>query len=86
MYVPELNRMGANITIKNNLLNIKPQKLIGTEVKASDLRASMSLIIAALVAKGTTTIYDTHHLDRGYEFLEEKLARLGANIYRENYL
>lgn len=83
MYVAELNRMGANIMIENNKIHISKSNLIATEVKASDLRASMSLIIAGLIAKGKTTIYNTYHLDRGYEFLEEKLARCGANISRK---
>lgn len=85
MHVSELSRMGADIQIEGNELAIAPAKLSGTEVNASDLRASMALVIAALTAQGTTTIYKTHHLDRGYELLVEKLSNAGANIYRELY-
>ena len=85
MYVGELNRMDAKINITNNIVQIIPTQLTGAEVKATDLRASMSLIIAGLIAKGKTTIYNTDYLDRGYEFVEEKLARAGANIYREHF-
>ena len=56
--------------------------LTGTEVTANDLRASVALVLAGLAAKGTTTIYNIHHLDRGYQALEEKLNNCGANITR----
>ncbi len=82
MYVPELDRMGANLKTKANKLYIKPQKLTGALVKASDLRASFALIIAGLVAKGETIISDIYHLDRGYEFLEESLSLCGIDIRR----
>jgi len=83
MHVPELNRMGANIEIHNNTAHIKGvNNLIGTEVKATDLRASISLVIAGLVAKGKTIIHNTHHIDRGYDSFIEKLRNCNANISR----
>jgi len=85
MHIEELKRMSANLNISDNNVKISPSKLSGTKVNASDLRASMALIIAALIADGKTTIYKIHHLDRGYELLEEKLARCGAKIFREYY-
>jgi UDP-N-acetylglucosamine 1-carboxyvinyltransferase len=85
MHIEELKRMSANLNISDNNVKIEPSQLTGTKVIASDLRASMALIIAGLIAKGRTTIYKIHHLDRGYELLEEKLARCGAKIYREYY-
>ena len=83
MHVPELCRMGANITIDGNkaLVDGVPE-LKGAEVMASDLRASVSLIIAGLVATGETKIRRIYHLDRGYQSLEEKLANCGADISR----
>ena len=83
MHVPELKRMGANIEIKNKTAIINgPTKLTGAEVMATDLRASVSLVLASLIAKGETTINRVYHLDRGYEKLEDKLAACGANIKR----
>lgn len=83
MHVPELQRMGANILVENNLLKIKGiEKFKAAEVMATDLRASVSLILAALQAKGKTVINRVYHLDRGYERIEEKLNSLGAIIYR----
>lgn len=83
MHVPELVRMGANITAKDRTATIKgPCSYKGAEVMATDLRASMSLIIAALAAKGETVIHRVYHLDRGYERLEDKLSRCGAKIER----
>jgi len=83
MHVPELLRMGANISIKNQIASIIGVKeLKGSKVMASDLRASMSLILAALVAIGTSEIDGIHHLDRGYEKIEDKLSNLGAIIRR----
>ena len=77
--------MGAQIEIKNKTAIIKgPTKLTGAEVMATDLRASASLVLAALVAKGKTTIERIYHLDRGYEKLEDKFNALGANIKRIN--
>jgi UDP-N-acetylglucosamine 1-carboxyvinyltransferase len=84
MHVPELRRMNANIKIEGNKATITPTyNLSGTEVMATDLRASVSLVIAALVAQGETVINRLYHLDRGYERLEEKLMNVGAVIKRE---
>jgi len=83
MHVPELIRMGANISLHNNTAIIKGSTpLIGAPVMATDLRASVSLIIAALAAEGETIINRIYHLDRGYEKLEEKLSNCGAVIER----
>jgi len=79
----EMNRMGANITIKGNTaIIVGTESLQGAPVMASDLRASASLVIAALVAEGETVIDRIYHIDRGYECIEEKLQSLGANIRR----
>ena len=83
MHVPELARMGADIATEGRTAIVKgPSDLTGAEVMATDLRASMSLIIAALAAEGETTVRRIYHLDRGYERLEEKLQLLGADIER----
>ena len=83
MHVPELKRMGANIEIKNKTAIIKgPSKLTGAEVMATDLRASVSLVLAGLVAENRTIINRIYHLDRGYEFLEKKLKNCKARIKR----
>lgn len=83
MHVPELTRMGANIVVHGSSAMIRGvKKLRGAEVMATDLRASLSLVIAALVAEGETTIHRIYHLDRGYERLEEKLTACGALIER----
>ena len=74
MHVPELNRMGAKIEIKNKTAYIQgPTRLTGAEVMATDLRASVSLVLAGLVAENRTLINRIYHLDRGYEALENKL-------------
>ncbi|MFT6072812.1 MAG: UDP-N-acetylglucosamine 1-carboxyvinyltransferase [Alphaproteobacteria bacterium] len=84
MHVPELCRMNADITINGNQATITPtHHLSGAEVMATDLRASVSLVIAALVANGKTTINRLYHLDRGYERLDDKLLAVGADIIRE---
>jgi len=83
-FVPELLKMGANITIKNQtayVLGVK--KLFGAEVYAKDLRGGAALVLAGLCAEGYTTVYDVYHIDRGYENLEKKLSLLGADIKRE---
>ena len=81
MHVPELKRMGAKISINNNNATIKgPTNLSGAEVMATDLRASVSLVLAGLVAENKTTINRIYHLDRGYEDLEKKLKRCKAEI------
>ncbi|MDA3863745.1 MAG: UDP-N-acetylglucosamine 1-carboxyvinyltransferase [Deltaproteobacteria bacterium] len=84
MHVPELLRMGADIQIeKRNAIINGPCELEGTTVMATDLRASASLILAGLIAKGTTEILRVYHLDRGYEKIENKLSSLGADITRK---
>lgn len=83
MHVPELARMGADITTEGRTAIVKGvDRLTGAEVMATDLRASMSLVIAALAAEGETTVRRLYHLDRGYERLEEKLQLVGADIER----
>ena len=83
MHVPELNRMGAKIKISGNSSFITgPQNLNGAEVMATDLRASVSLVLAGLIAKNKTVINRVYHLDRGYEELEKKLRKCKANISR----
>jgi UDP-N-acetylglucosamine 1-carboxyvinyltransferase len=85
MHVQELVRMGANIDIKKNTAIIRgDDKLSGANVMATDLRASASLVLAALSAKGETKIERIYHLDRGYEMLEEKFNQIGAKIKRVN--
>lgn len=83
MHVPELRRMGANIQLEGNTA-ICPEssKLTGAQVVSTDLRASASLVIAGLVAKGTTLLDEVFHIDRGYENIEKKLVNLGAQIKR----
>ncbi len=83
MHVPELKRMGANIKITNKTAIIYgPTKLTGAEVMATDLRASVSLVMAGLIADNRTIINRIYHLDRGYEFLESKLRKCDAIIRR----
>ena len=82
-HVPELNRLGANITVKGNTAFVKGvEKLKGAKVMSTDLRASASLVLAGLVAEGTTEVLRIYHLDRGYERIENKLKSLGADIER----
>jgi UDP-N-acetylglucosamine 1-carboxyvinyltransferase len=83
MHVPELARMGANITVEGHTAIVHgATALKGAPVMATDLRASVSLVIAALAAEGETAVNRIYHLDRGYERLEEKLTACGANIRR----
>jgi UDP-N-acetylglucosamine 1-carboxyvinyltransferase len=83
MHVAELRRMGADISVQAATATVKGVRgLVGADVMATDLRASASLVIAALAAKGKTTIHRLYHLDRGYEKMEEKLRRLGAIVER----
>ena len=83
MHVPELSRMGANISAEGNTAIITGvEKLSGATVMATDLRASASLVMAGLVAEGETVVERIYHLDRGYENIEEKLGRVGAKIER----
>lgn len=85
-HIPELNRLGANIEIKKNQAVVHgPMTLSGTKVMSTDLRASASLVLAGLVAEGTTEVLRVYHLDRGYEKIEVKLKSLGADISRETY-
>ena len=86
MHVPELNRMGARIKVSGNLSTINfSEELNGAEVMATDLRASVSLVLAGLIAKNRTIINRVYHLDRGYENLEKKLRNCGAKITRASY-
>jgi UDP-N-acetylglucosamine 1-carboxyvinyltransferase len=83
MHVPELARMGADIQVHGRTAVVRGvDGLVGAPVMATDLRASMSLIIAGLAAKGETQVHRVYHLDRGYERLEEKLSAVGADIER----
>ena len=84
MHVQELVRMGADIRLSGHTAVIRGvQRLTGAPVMASDLRASASLVLAGLAAKGTTTVQRIYHLDRGYERIENKLNAVGARIRRE---
>jgi len=81
LHVLELQRMGANIQISNNVAKITGiDKLSGAEVMATDLRASVCLVLAGLVARGKTVINRVYHLERGYEDLVKKLKKCGAKI------
>jgi len=83
MHVSELNRLGADIWLKGNIAAIHPvESLNSADVMATDLRASSALVLAALVANGTTNIHRIYHLDRGYDDLEGKFSKLGADIKR----
>ncbi|WP_199609770.1 UDP-N-acetylglucosamine 1-carboxyvinyltransferase [Flocculibacter collagenilyticus] len=85
MHVPELQRMGANIRLEGNTAICgDTERLTGAQVMATDLRASASLVLAGLVAEGTTIVDRIYHIDRGYEKIENKLQPLGANIIRVN--
>lgn len=84
MHVNELQRMGANITLKGHIASvIGGAKLKGADVMATDLRASSALVLAGLVAQGSSQIHRIYHLDRGYENLELKLQKLGARVERK---
>jgi UDP-N-acetylglucosamine 1-carboxyvinyltransferase len=83
MHVPELVRLGADITLEGRTAMVRgPARLCGTTVMATDLRASAGLVLAGLVAEGTTEILHVSHLDRGYERLDRKLRAAGADIRR----
>ena len=83
MHVPELRRMGANINVHGSSAMVRGvAALKGAPVMATDLRASVSLVLAGLVAQGETIVNRIYHLDRGYERLEEKLSACGATIER----
>lgn len=82
-YVPELNRLGAKMEVKHNSVHVSGRsKLNGASIMSTDLRASVSLVLAAMVANGTSDVLRVYHLDRGYEFLEKKLNAIGAKIKR----
>jgi len=81
MHVQEMTRMGADIKLdQNRAIVVGKEELVGAQVMATDLRASASLILAGLVAKGKTEIERIYHIDRGYDCIEEKLQQLGADI------
>jgi UDP-N-acetylglucosamine 1-carboxyvinyltransferase len=83
MHVQELNRMGANITVQGRTATVRGKsELQSAAVMCSDLRASASLVLAALVADGETILDRVYHIDRGYERIEEKLRSVGAQIRR----
>ena len=83
MHVPELGRLGANISLQGSTALVRGvDHLHGAEVMATDLRASVCLVLAALAAEGETTVHRIYHLDRGYERLDRKLVQCGANIQR----
>lgn len=85
MHVPEMCRMGADLSLAGNTVICNGvNKLTGAEVMATDLRASASLVLAGLIAQGTTTVDRIYHIDRGYECIEEKLQMLGADIRRSS--
>lgn len=82
-YIPELARLGADVSVKNNSAVITGgQQLTGTSIMSTDLRASVSLVMAAMYAEGTSEVLRVYHLDRGYEGLEHKLNKVGARIKR----
>jgi UDP-N-acetylglucosamine 1-carboxyvinyltransferase len=82
-HVPELVRLGADIEVKDNAAIVRGvATLAGAKVMSTDLRASASLILAGLVAEGTTEVLRVYHIDRGYETIEKKLGALGASIER----
>ena len=82
-HVPQLNKMGADIVVKDRTAVVNGvSQLFGAEVFATDLRGGAALVMAGLVAKGTTVVHNVHYIDRGYEHLELMLSNLGAEIYR----
>ena len=84
MHINELQRMGADMTVDGNSVTIRGvERLQGAPVMATDLRASASLILAALMAEGETEVRRVYHIDRGYERIEEKFHQLGAEIRRQ---
>jgi UDP-N-acetylglucosamine 1-carboxyvinyltransferase len=83
MHAPELMRMGAKIDVQGGTATVTGvERLRGAPVMATDLRASVSLILAGLAAEGETTVHRVYHLDRGYESVEQKLRNVGAKIER----
>jgi UDP-N-acetylglucosamine 1-carboxyvinyltransferase len=85
-HIPELNRMGINARVEDNTVHIDgTQHVMGAEVMSTDLRASVSLVLAGMIAEGTTDVLRVYHLDRGYEHLEQKLNAAGAKVERVAY-
>jgi UDP-N-acetylglucosamine 1-carboxyvinyltransferase len=83
MHAPELTRLGAEIAVSGGEARVRGvDRLVGAPVMATDLRASVSLVIAALAAKGETVVNRVYHLDRGFERLEAKLSAVGADVRR----
>jgi UDP-N-acetylglucosamine 1-carboxyvinyltransferase len=83
MHVPEMSRLGAQIVVSGGEARVRGvEKLEGAQVMATDLRASVGLVIAALAARGETIVDRVYHLDRGFERLEEKLSACGAQVRR----
>jgi UDP-N-acetylglucosamine 1-carboxyvinyltransferase len=83
-HIAELERLGVNMELRDNSVFIKGvNKIKGAKVMSTDLRASASLVLAGLAAEGITEVLRIYHLDRGYEKIEEKLSKLGADIKRE---
>ena len=83
MHVPEMGRLGADIHVEGDIAIVRGvEKLKGAPVMATDLRASVSLVLAGLVAEGETTVNRVYHLDRGFDRLEEKLSGVGVDIAR----
>jgi UDP-N-acetylglucosamine 1-carboxyvinyltransferase len=83
MHVAELNRLGARIEVRDGAARVSGvEQLTGAEVRACDLRASAALVLAGLAARGETIVHGVHHLDRGYDGLDQKLTRLGARVER----
>ena len=84
-HIPELNRLGANIELRDNIAKINGvDHLIGAQVMSTDIRASAALILGAIMARGKTDISRVYHIDRGYEFIEKKFQALGVDIVRKN--
>lgn len=84
-YVPELKRLGADLSVRENTVTVNgPTPLSGTSVMSTDLRASVSLVMAGMIAEGETEVLRVYHLDRGYEDLEDKLNRAGSTIERKD--
>ncbi len=83
-YTDELNKMGAKITAQGKTAVFEGDTLSGAPVYSTDLRAGAALIVAGTAANGTTEVYNLEHIDRGYENIEEKFRKIGANIERVN--
>jgi len=84
-HIPELNRLGANIELHDNIAKINGvDHLIGAPVMSTDIRASAALILGAIMARGQTDISRVYHIDRGYELIEKKFQALGVDIVRKN--